>query len=157
MWSGTLLIACSGALALTAIDYWTETKRIPEVIRWLGVTLLFGFALWSMSTLPMIFIMAVTLIVALVMINQRFYRFLVLNKYPLFAVAAFPLHVLYFIYCGVAFGLGVTSHFLGLPPVSSAAPRLNATSISSQSECVLNQHWNVNPQSDVNGNSITQT
>jgi glycosyltransferase involved in cell wall biosynthesis len=110
-WSDALLIACAATLSLFMIDYWTQTKRIPDCMRWLGVAFLLGCALLASTKLPVLFTVAIALILAVVAINHQFYMFLCRSKYPLFAVAAFPLHILFFIYCGISLGLGVISHY----------------------------------------------
>jgi cellulose synthase/poly-beta-1,6-N-acetylglucosamine synthase-like glycosyltransferase len=53
---------------------------------------------------------AAALLLAIVAINRRFYAFFVRERGLLFAVRVVPLHVLYYLYSGVALALGVARH-----------------------------------------------
>ena len=51
-------------------------------------------------------------LLAICWINREFYAFLKSRKGWLFAIAAVPLHILYFLYSGASFVLGAVSHLL---------------------------------------------
>jgi hypothetical protein len=55
---------------------------------------------------------ALVCLTAISWINRAFYAFLASRKGWLFAIAAVPLHILYFLYSGLSFALGVGSHLL---------------------------------------------
>jgi len=54
------------------------------------------------------------LLLTLVLINNQFYVFLAEARGKLFAMAAIPFHLLYFVYSGVAFLVALIRHSLGL-------------------------------------------
>ena len=49
-------------------------------------------------------------LLGIILINCRFYVFFARKRHPLFAALVVPLHVLYFLYSGVALGLGIGLH-----------------------------------------------
>jgi glycosyltransferase involved in cell wall biosynthesis len=51
--------------------------------------------------------MVLLTVAAIVLLNRRFFRFLAARRGWWFAVAAIPMHVLYYFYSGLAFGAGV--------------------------------------------------
>jgi lipoprotein signal peptidase len=53
------------------------------------------------------------LFIAIVALNSQFYVFLAAKRGRAFAFAAIPFHLLYHLYNGIAFGLGVGRHFWG--------------------------------------------
>jgi GT2 family glycosyltransferase len=53
------------------------------------------------------------LLMTLVVLNKQFYLFLAGERGSLFALAAIPFHLLYFVYCGVAFMAALIRHSLG--------------------------------------------
>ena len=53
------------------------------------------------------------LLMTLVVLNKQFYLFLAGERGRLFALAAIPLHLLYFVYSGVAFMVALIRHSLG--------------------------------------------
>jgi hypothetical protein len=62
------------------------------------------------------------LLLTLVVLNSQFYVFLAGARGKLFAMAAIPFHLLYFVYSGVAFVVALIRHSLGklLPPTTRA-------------------------------------
>lgn len=71
-----------------------------------------GMALASTPTIlgsPLAAIVPIACLLALVWLNRDFYRFLARTRGAFFAAASFPLHVLYFVCCGlsvlIAFGI----------------------------------------------------
>jgi hypothetical protein len=61
-----------------------------------------GLAAWAA--------VAAALLLTIVAINRRFYAFFARERGALFAVRVVPLHVLYYLYSGVALALGVARH-----------------------------------------------
>jgi len=54
------------------------------------------------------------ILLALVLLNNHFYLFLAGQRGKMFALAAIPFHLLYFISSGVAFALAMVRHRLGM-------------------------------------------
>lgn len=104
---GLLLLPFLGLLGLVMVDYWSTYDRIPTAFRVMAVLALLGvvgavsfyFKMWSL--------VALALLLGIVLINLRFYRFFAQERHPLFAAVVVPLHVLYYVYCGAAFAAGV--------------------------------------------------
>jgi glycosyltransferase involved in cell wall biosynthesis len=70
-----------------------------------------GLALGAAALLPLVPTAGALLALALILIallNRRFYRFLARRRGTLFAIAAYPLHLLYFICCGLSVLLALT-------------------------------------------------
>jgi cation transporter-like permease len=65
------------------------------------------------------------ILLALVLLNNHFYLFLAGQKGKMFALAAIPFHLLYFISSGVAFVLAMVRYRLGLVnhPSTVSSPR----------------------------------
>jgi GT2 family glycosyltransferase len=70
------------------------------------------------------------ILLALVLLNNNFYLFLAGQRGKMFALAAIPFHILYFISGGVAFFVAMVRHRLGLlnnrTPVSASQPDTRA-------------------------------
>jgi len=54
--------------------------------------------------------LACLLLLAIVAVNRRFYAFFVRERGLWFAVRVVPLHVLYYLYSGVALAIGTARH-----------------------------------------------
>ena len=67
------------------------------------------FTLTFLPTRPGIFAFYVVLL-AVIILNQQFYRFLAARMGPLATLAVLPLHLLYHFYNGISFGIGVLMH-----------------------------------------------
>ncbi|NIU02276.1 MAG: glycosyltransferase [Nitrosopumilaceae archaeon] len=93
------------------LDYWSIERRIPTMVR-LGSIL--GGLLGIVAT---VYYQKIWLIIALllgcciVLLNYRFYSFFALQKYLLFAIMIIPLHIFYYIYSSISFGLGIVLYF----------------------------------------------
>jgi GT2 family glycosyltransferase len=61
-----------------------------------------GLGVWALA--------AAVLLLGIVAINRRFYAFFARERGPLFAARVVPLHVLYYLYSGVALAIGATRH-----------------------------------------------
>jgi glycosyltransferase involved in cell wall biosynthesis len=86
-------------------------QRVSAVVAYLLVAALlaapwrpfgFGLAAWAAA--------AGALLVALIVINRRFYAFFARERGLLFAARVVPLHVLYYLYSGVALAVGILRH-----------------------------------------------
>ena len=70
------------------------------------------------------------ILLALVLLNNHFYLFLAGQRGKMFALAAIPFHLLYFISSGVAFALAMVRHRLGMvnhePSIPAARPKPRA-------------------------------
>jgi glycosyltransferase involved in cell wall biosynthesis len=77
-----------------------------------GLVLALGAAPWRALGLAAgtWLLVAAGLLLAIVVINRRFYAFFARERGAWFAVRAAPLHVLYYIYSGVALAIGVMRH-----------------------------------------------
>ncbi len=104
---GLLLLPFLSLLCMLMVDYWSRFDRIPNPFRVLAVLVLLGavgamsyyFRMWTLVVLA--------LLLGIVLINLRFYRFFAQERHPLFAAVVVPLHVLYYVYCGAAFATGI--------------------------------------------------
>jgi hypothetical protein len=86
------------------------------------ITLVIYHLLWH--RLRFVFL---ALLLTLVVLNSQFYVFLAGARGPLFAMAAIPFHLLYFVYSGVAFVVALIRHSLGklrptTPGISGLTP-----------------------------------
>lgn len=105
-----LLVPILAVLGILMVDYWSMSRRVPTTLRVLAVLgviavaglIGFYFKLWALLGLPCL--------LGIILINRRFYTFFARNRNPLFAAFVVPLHVLYFIYSGVALGIGIGLH-----------------------------------------------
>ena len=79
-----------------------QSQRLSVVLA--GLVILFPLFGWYWAALLCLF--------AVLIINVDFYQFLVSRKGAAFAMAAVPLHLLYFLYSGFSFGIGVALHLL---------------------------------------------
>jgi glycosyltransferase involved in cell wall biosynthesis len=103
-----LLFAPVGLLLIIAFfDYWSVKRRFCTLVRLLtaltglGLLALIGYTFKWWPLLPL------ALIVGIVAINSRFYAFFLAQRHQLLLILVFPLHLLYYFSCGVAFCLGV--------------------------------------------------
>ena len=99
-----------GAVAL--IDRWTEKRTISHLARFviLGVALAAAFFFYT-SAGPVserfALLLGTGFLGGIVLLNLRFYAFFSRVKSPLFVLLVLPLHVLYFLYSGLALALGL--------------------------------------------------
>ena len=105
-----LLLPALALLGVLTVDRWTYRGRVPDVLRELAAMLTAGglavglhqWGVWGVAVLGMV--------LGVVLINWDFYCFFARTKHPLFATLIVPLHVLYYIYSGLAMALGIGSH-----------------------------------------------
>lgn len=105
--------------AISILDYWSIRRRSPTLVRLLAALAgLGGIAVFGVTTgiwplLPL------ALVVGIIAINFRFYLFFLTRGHRLVFVLLLPLQLLYYLYCGLAFGLGFIRHYWrtrGEPP-----------------------------------------
>ncbi len=96
--------------AISILDYWSIRRRFPTLVRLLaafaglGGVALFGFTTKIWPLLPL------ALVVGIIAINFRFYVFFLTRGHRLVFTLLLPLQLLYYLYCGLAFGLGFVRH-----------------------------------------------
>ena len=94
-------------VTIAFFDYWSVQRRFCTLVRMLtaltglGLLALIGYTFKWWPLLPL------AVIVGIIAINFRFYAFILGQRHQLLLVLALPLHLLYYLYCGLAFGLGV--------------------------------------------------
>ncbi len=82
------------------------SQRLSVVLTYL----LTGF-LFAGFLLPAAWVAAVAALLALLLVNRDFYRYFAEKKGWWFTLRVLPLHLLYFLYCGVCVVVGVLSHY----------------------------------------------
>ena len=106
----TLLFPVLGFLGVLAADSWRvrtythkPAKRTFEFLLLAGIVMLSYLCGWwsGLIAAPLI---------AIILLNLRFYRFLVEQRSLTFAIFIMPLHVLYYLYSVLAYGIGVISY-----------------------------------------------
>jgi hypothetical protein len=95
---------------ISALDYWSVQRRFPMAVRLLSALAGLGILAMVGYTSRVWPLLWLALIVGIVAINFRFYAFFWTRGRRLLALLLLPLHVLYYLYCGLAFGLGVVLH-----------------------------------------------
>ncbi len=104
------LLPVLGWLIILGLDRWTLKHRMTPAHAWgvaLGVSAVLGWAIWL---LPWWGALSAALVLGIVVLNRSLYAFYARVRSPLFAAAVAPLHILYFLYSGIAFGCGVLLH-----------------------------------------------
>lgn len=107
---GLTLLPILAVMGLLMVDYWSESRRVPTTVRAIAVLVLvavvaaisFRFRMWTLVGLACL--------LGIILFNYRFYVFFARQRHPLFAALVVPLHIMYFLYSGAAFGLGVGLH-----------------------------------------------
>jgi hypothetical protein len=89
------------------LDWWSLTRSIPKSTRVLAVLATCGTLTFLLRCFPLWTLTSMTLGLGLVALNYPFYRFLAMQRQPLFAAVVVPLHVTYYLYSGLAFGIGL--------------------------------------------------
>ena len=107
---GILLLPILAMLALLIFDYWSEERRAPTALRVLAVVMVLGAIGAIAFYFQMWLLVMLALLLGIVLINLRFYLFFARERHPLFAALVVPVHVLYYIYSGAAFAIGVALH-----------------------------------------------
>jgi len=128
----TPLIVSSVPLLFIRHRY-SVTGRMSTLNKWLNWFYILAVMLVSLRYLYQgrwLLLGIVLCAVAIATLNNRFYLFLAQKRGRLFAVAAFPFHLLYHFYNGVSFVLGMClwtiRSLTASKPVRTAEPRLDA-------------------------------
>jgi glycosyltransferase involved in cell wall biosynthesis len=97
-------------ILISVLDYWSVKRHYPTVVRLLGA--LAGlWVLWMVGYTSKVWpLLPLALIVGIVAINFRFYAFFLSKGRRLLVLLLLPLHLLYYLYCGLAFASGVALH-----------------------------------------------
>ena len=77
-----------------------------------GLPMTLAAALLDPVRIQVWLVLALVCLLGIVMINRRFYSFLARVKNPLFVARAIPFHVLYYLYSGLAFAIGLALHLV---------------------------------------------
>ena len=104
------LVPVATLLGALSVDAWTTKRPVPLPARYAGVvaTVVGAFALgvyfplWSAIMLSFLF--------GIVLLNSRFLAVIVREINLLYTLLVLPLLVLYYIYSGFAFGIGICRH-----------------------------------------------
>ncbi|MGH9428972.1 MAG: glycosyltransferase [Terriglobia bacterium] len=110
----TRLMLRAGALANTLNV--KPTQRISVALVYLTLPLLMLALIWPLALLGV-----AGLVLAVTVLNFDFYRFFATRSGVWFTLRVFPLHWLYFWYCGFCFAWGTLTHYI--EGASSAPPR----------------------------------
>lgn len=113
-----LLVPLGVGVALAALDSWTLRRPVPVAVRWfIGVSLLtsvlglLGYMALGHRVVQLWLLLAGLCFGSLVVLNLRFYLFLAKVKGPGFALCTVPLHILYYLYGGLALVVGTALHW----------------------------------------------
>lgn len=107
---GLLLLPVLAALGILLVDLRSLDRRVPTTWRVGAVVAVLGVFVLISSYFKMWALVALAFLLGIVLLNYRFYVFFARERHPLFAALVFPMHVLYFLYCGAAFGVGLWLH-----------------------------------------------
>jgi|SRR5271157_89200 len=105
VWAPLLLL-----VLISVMDYWSVHRRYPTVVRLLA-------AIAGLCTLAVVGsivkiwpLLPLALVVGIIAINFRFYAFFLRKRHRLLLVLLVPLHLIYFLYCGLALAAGIVLH-----------------------------------------------
>ena len=105
--AGMLLLPIGIVAAIVALDWWSLKYRVPTIVRILAVAATFGFMGYSIYAFQWWALIAFAMLLAIVLMNFKFYVFFARERQPLFAALVLPLHVIYYVYCSLSFATGV--------------------------------------------------
>ncbi len=97
------LIICVG-------DYWSVQRRYSTIVRLASALAVLGGLMWTIHTFTTWQLVPLGLLVGIIAINFRFYAFFFNKRYLLLLALLLPLHLIYFLYCGLAFATGLLLH-----------------------------------------------
>jgi glycosyltransferase involved in cell wall biosynthesis len=100
-------------LALLGYDRWTLALGITPGGQMLVTAAMVALLAGLTWLAPYWMAASLVLVLLIALLNYRFYAFFLRERGAFFAIAVLPLHTLYFLYSGVAFGLGVLGHLFG--------------------------------------------
>lgn len=116
-----LVIPLLFVVLILAVDYWSAKARIPTAARWLGAVVMLAALAAAGPLLHELTLISLVLAAVLVALNSGFYGFFLRERNALFAVAIFPLHLLYFAYSGLGFAVGALGYWLRARPYGQCA------------------------------------
>ncbi len=102
-------VALLSLVAFLMLDEWSLTRRVPDVMRIIGVALAITVVGAAVYFSPKLASLVLLLLLVLALINVQSYSFFARERHPLFALLVLPLHLLFLWYSMFAFGLGVLS------------------------------------------------
>jgi len=105
VWAPLILL-----VLISVMDYWSVRRRFPTVVRLLAALAGLGTLALIGSIVKVWPLLPLALIVGIIAINFRFYAFFLGKRHRLLMVLLVPLHLLYFLYCGLAFATGLLLH-----------------------------------------------
>lgn len=114
-WQHLLLFPLFFLILITALDYWSTRRHFSTVVRVMmaligvGSLAIFAYIYRFWPLLPL------ALIAGIIAINFRFYVFFLHERHLLLMFLVLPLHLIYFLYSGFAFAIGVALHLFRLP------------------------------------------
>jgi len=100
-------------LVISVADYWSIQRRFSNVVRLVAALSALATLMWSIHVFTTWQLVPLGLIVGIIAINFRFYAFFLGKRRLLLLALLFPLHLIYFLYCGVALAAGVALHVWG--------------------------------------------
>lgn len=104
------VLPVAGWLAIVGLDRWTLSHRMSTAGGWLVALATLAGLGWAAASAPWWAAASALWVAGIVGLNRRLYGFYARERGTLFAAAVVPMHILYFLYSGVAFGCGVLLH-----------------------------------------------
>ncbi len=149
IWTTYVLAALpiAGILALQLLDRWTLHRRVPMIIRLLGVCTAVGVTIALIAHFRIWAVVALSLILVIILLNHKLYAFFAREKRPLFAALVVPLHLCYYLYSSASLATGIVFHFWKTRLVPRFAfgkpsPNRNSSSVEPDGPCQVS---NVRP------------
>jgi GT2 family glycosyltransferase len=118
---GSLLLPVVGLLGILGLDHGPDEGWGARALRALWVVSVLGTLGWISLSFKMWTLVGLACPVGLMLINLPYYAFFVRQRGVLFAALVVPLHLVYYLYSGVAFALGVWLYVRGPEAVPSLA------------------------------------
>ncbi|MGO9468697.1 MAG: glycosyltransferase family 2 protein [Isosphaeraceae bacterium] len=100
-------------LIISVADYWSIQRRFSTVVRLVAALAALATLMWSIHVFTTWQLVPLGLIIGIIAINFRFYAFFLGKRRLLLLALLLPLHLIYFLYCGLALALGVVFHLWG--------------------------------------------
>jgi len=97
-------------ILVSLLDYWSIQRRFPTLVRLLSAFAGLGILGMIALTTNRWPLFPLALVVGIIAINFRFYIFFLTHGRRLLVLLLLPLHVLYYLYCGLAFAMGFVLH-----------------------------------------------
>ena len=112
-----LLLPLVVLVGVLLIDHWTTKKPVPRWARVLTVltavatvSVMGYYELIGHRLIQLWSLLALAIVSGIVLLNLRFYLFYARVRRPLLLLLIIPLHVLYYLYSGFAFAVGLVLH-----------------------------------------------